>query len=208
MVVLCPLNGLSTQWVSCAGRMRRTCLNPSSHLVVAHRKASRGRMSWTDACGETKKVCSVFFDGEEFWYTVWVVPDEVLARLLPRGDLYIGFEELVGIVLAYTTFRRFLKGCLWTSFQDNMGVLLAVLKGSAGPTALDYNAVIGQFWLSLALDQVGFQCHRVESAANASDQPMRGRLDIVNRFRMRWVDPVVPDWVRSPFSFPDPFAAT
>ena len=149
----------------------------------------------------------MFFDGEAFWYTVWVVPDEVLARLLPRGDLYIGYEELVGLVLTYTTFRRFLTGCLWTSFQDNMGVLSAVLKGSAGPTALDYNAVIGQFWLGLALDQVGFHCHRVESAANASDQPTRDRFEIVNRFQMRWIDPVVPDWVRSPFSFPDPFAA-
>ncbi len=68
--------------------------------------------------------------GAQYFWTRVQTPDHLLQQLLPREDNQIGFQELLGVVLALGTFARSLAGCLWLSFGDNDGVLFALKKGN------------------------------------------------------------------------------
>ena len=56
-------------------------------------------------------------------------PEHVWCLLLDRGDNQIGFQELLGVLLARGTFSHLLRGALWLASVDNDGVLHALTKG-------------------------------------------------------------------------------
>ena len=87
---------------------------------------------------------------------------QVLQDLLPREDEQIGYQELAGLVIALVTFGRLCHGQLVTAWQDNQGVLHAVLSG--GGVAAEINAVVGQLWLYVSGADMSLWLGRVASA--------------------------------------------
>ena len=120
--------------------------------------------------------------------------------MLPREDEQIGYQELAGLVIALVTFQGLCQGQLVTAWQDNQGVLHAVLSG--GGVAAEINAVVGQLWLFVAAADMGLRLGRVPSAANVADGPTRGSLVRVERLEAVWVPPVVPGWLTRPWDHP------
>ena len=104
-------------------------------------------------------------------YTVWRPPESLFFELLERGDNYIGYQELAGVVVALWTFSEFMREELVTFWQDNNAVLYTVLAG--GGRAAEVNTAVGHLWLRIAELQPNFRIGRVESRANVADGPTR-----------------------------------
>ena len=152
-------------------------------------------VTWSDAAGASRWVAAVASVNGEYFWTRMQTPDVVWKLLLDRGDNQIGFQELLGLLLAWGTFHHMLKGALWIAFVDNDGVLHAVTRGGGGgPESF---ACIGKFWLELASSQTDLHCARVESAANIADGPTREQCELVGQLKAKWVPPILPPWVRN-----------
>ena len=169
----------------------------------ANRESKRERrqvISWQDAAGESRWVAAVTcLEGSYFWTRVQT-PQWLWDQLLPRGDAQIGFQELLGVVLALGTFGSQLSGSLWVSFIDNDGVMHALLNG--GGRSPEINSVIGRLWLHLAEADIDLHAARVESAANIADGPTRDYFDNLAAINARFVNPILPDWMHSIWSMP------
>ena len=122
-------------------------------------------------------------------------PQFILDQLLPRGDEQIGFQELLGVLLAAFTFGHLLRGSLWTAFIDNDGVMLALTAGGGGSDEVHY--AIGRLWLYVAEINCDLHALRVESKANIADGPTRDDLSLVNALGARFIPPRLPDWLES-----------
>eukprot|EP00435_Cladocopium_sp_Y103_P039301 s772_g10.t1 len=150
-------------------------------------------ISWSDAAGQSRWVATVVFHNGNFWWTRIRTPHEVWRALLPRQDSQIQFQELLGVLLTWGTFRSLLKGSLWVAFVDNDSILHTITKGSGG--GAEVHLCVGHLWLELAAGQVDLHLARVESAANISDGPTREDLSLLAMLKATWVEPVLPKWV-------------
>ena len=158
-------------------------------------------ITWSDAAGATKWVAAIASVQGQYFWTRLKTPDDVWEQLLDRGDFQIGFQELLGLLLAWGTFGHLLKGACWLAFVDNDGVLHAVMKGGGGgPESF---ACIGHLWLDLAEAQVDLHVGRVESAANPADGPTRDSLALLQRMKAVWMQPRLPSWVQQFWSMPE-----
>ena len=63
------------------------------------------------------------------------VPEELLQAFLPRCDHEIQAQEMLGILLALSTFESELENSYWTVYCDNQAVLNQVLNGNAAAAA-------------------------------------------------------------------------
>ena len=161
-------------------------------------------VAWSDAAGASRKVSAVVHCPVCGWmYTVWHPPDWMFDLLLRRGDHYIGYQELCGVVLIVFTFEAVIRNNALTSWQDNQGVLHTIIHG--GGEAAECNAVIGNLWLTLSRWQVAFRLGRVESRANNADAPSRGCLEWLQERGAVFVEPRMPPWALSPWD--DPLSA-
>ena len=110
-----------------------------------------------------------------------------------RGDAYIGLLELCAVVLLLGTFSEQLRDAVATIFIDSDGVLCGLLKGSLG--APDANWAVGRVWMTLAKLGAQVELGRVESKANISDGPTRGRLRALPPGSAH-VQPSWPPWMK------------
>ena len=107
---------------------------------------------------------------------------------------------MLGTLLAWETFKNKLTGSLWITFQDNIGVLLALIKGgSNGP---EVNLLVGQLWLVLAGARTSFWAARVESKANLADGPTREDLSELEFLGAQYVEPCLPAWSENLWKIP------
>ena len=150
-------------------------------------------VSWSDASGESQWIASVVNYRGRFWWTRSKTPPQVWTQLLNRSDCQIQFQELLGLLLTWGTFRQALSHNRWLAFVDNMSVLHAVTKGSGGGP--EVHLCVGKLWLELATCQVDLHVGRVESKANVSDSPSRDDLSLMALLKATWVEPVFPTWV-------------
>ncbi|CAE8612287.1 unnamed protein product [Polarella glacialis] len=91
------------------------------------------KMAGNDAAGASKWVAAVLWDGAKSLYTRIITPEWLWDQVLDRGDNQIGFQELLGVILAWGTFSHVLQGAaLWTAYVDNDGVLHALANGGGG----------------------------------------------------------------------------
>ena len=139
--------------------------------------------------------------GETFW-TCASVPESAQSFWRPRSDQYIGLLELCAVGLWVGTFGDQLRGSDSTVYVDNDGVLGAFLKGSM--KCPDGNWMIGLVWLQLARLNIRVMFGRVESKANISDGPTRGRQRDIRTIQGQWVSPVWPLWLREWWAVPEP----
>lgn len=86
------------------------------------------------------------------------------------------------------TFEQALSGQLLTAWQDNQGVLHAVLSG--GGIAPEINSVVGRIWM-LAGMQCATRFGRVENRANVADGPTRRCSEWIDKLHAIYVKPVV-----------------
>ena len=150
-------------------------------------------VTWSDAAGASRWVAAVVHVGGRFWWSRLQTPDSVWSLLLDRGDHQIGFQELLGVLFVWETFKDKLKGALWLAFVDNDGVMHALTRGGGGgPESF---ACIGRLWLEVASFQTDLHCARVESASNVADGPTREEFEGVKQLKAEWVPPVIPGWV-------------
>ena len=156
---------------------------------------------WTDASGEGEIMAAVLkLPGETQQEDVWLVtsikmPEFVKNQLHYREDHQIGIQEALGIVLGLTTFQRELNDTLLLDFQDNVGVLGAVLKGSSG--CLELNIIVNHIWVQVAQNKIGLHLARVESKANIADGPTRGRWDLLQKLGAERRQPQWPNWLKA-----------
>ena len=123
------------------------------------------------------------------------------SSFLDRGDFQIGFQELLGLLLAWGKFGHLLNETCWLAFVDNDGVLRAVMRGGGGgPESF---ACVGHLWLDLAEAQVDLRVGRVESAANPADGSTRDSLTLLQRMKAYWMQPRLPSWVQQFWSMPE-----
>jgi hypothetical protein len=158
--------------------------------------------TWSDAAGVSRWVAAVAeVDGKFLWTRVRT-PDCIWDQLLERGDQQIGVQEMLGVALAWGTFRSRLHGALWTAYVDNQGVLGAILKGGSG--APEVNMAVGHLWLDLAACTVGLHVARVESKANVADGPSRDEFSELDRLGATYVEPELPQWAYDLWGMPRP----
>ena len=103
---------------------------------------------WSDASGESRRLAALVQIRDEFFYTALTVPSVVWDSLIPREDNQIGLQELMAVLLGTSTFKEEVQGAKLSSWIDNDGVLLSLLKG--GNRACDANVLIGKWWLDMA----------------------------------------------------------
>ena len=157
-------------------------------------------VSWTDASGESRWVAAVlYYEGTFFWTRVRT-PENVWQMLIQREDHQIGFQEFLGVLLAWTTFKGFLQGSLWIAFVDNDSVLHAITKASGGTA--ETSLCIGRLWLEIAVAGVDLHMGRVESAANVADGPTRDSFRFLADLKATWVEPKLPLWLESFWEIP------
>ena len=157
-------------------------------------------VTWSDAAGATRWVAAIVSVHGQYFWTRLKTPEAIWEQLLDRGDFQIGFQELLGLLLAWGTFGHLLARTCWVAFVDNDGVLHAVMKGGGGgPESF---ACIGHLWLDLAAAQVDLHVGRVESAANPADGPTRDSLEVLQRMKATWMQPRLPSWVQHFWSMP------
>ena len=139
------------------------------------------------------------------WYWTRIqTPDWLWQQLLTREDHQIGFQELLGVLLAMATFMPWLQGKLWTAYLDNDGVLAALVNGAGGGP--EVHMAIGHFWLLMAKMQVGFYGARVESKANLADGPTRDSFEDLGKLGAVFVEPLLPEWLQDmwrPWTYDD-----
>ena len=174
-------------------------LRPLSIFSVFDRER-RQVITWQDAAGASRWVAAVICVQGKYYWTRLKTPEELWKQLQPRDDDQIGFQELLGVLLALGTFTQFLKGSLWVSFIDNMGVMYCVRNatGAAPEIAL----AVGKLWLQLADMQTDLHGARVESKANIADGPTRDDLSYLHQLRAQFVEPALPSWIYNIWEFP------
>ena len=107
--------------------------------VTARRGRASGRprvVTWSDAAGASRWVAAVVQVGGRFWWSRLQTPASVWNLLLDRGDNQIGFQELLGVLFVWETFKHMLQGALWLAFVDNDGVLHSLTRGGGGRTGV------------------------------------------------------------------------
>ena len=160
--------------------------------------------TWSDAAGASQWVAAVLQVGPLWYWTRIQTPDWLWQQLLTREDHQIGFQELLGVLLAMATFMPWLQGKLWTAYLDNDGVLAALVNGAGGGP--EVHMAIGHFWLLMAKMQVGFYGARVESKANLADGPTRDSFEDLGKLGAVFVEPLLPEWLQDmwrPWTYDD-----
>ena len=120
-------------------------------------------------------------------------PNHIWDQLLERGDNQIGFQEMLGVLLTWATFEHILRGCLWTAYCDNDGVLYAVANGGGGGP--ETHVCVGQLWLEIAAACTDLFVARVESKANIADGPTRDFFNHLHELQSQLVEPKLPNWL-------------
>ena len=187
--------------------MKRACRFFKEYLLLgvtskrSARSVRRHINIWSDAAGVSGVVAFVAFIPEVGWlWSRWVTPWGTLDSLLERSDNQIQYQELAGVILSLHTLRRWIAGNLVTMWQDNQAVLHALLGGgSHGP---EVNAVVGRFWIQVAVHDCAVRIGRVESRANLADGPSRNFLSWVHSLRATFIEPDVPYWLVNPWLDP------
>ena len=105
------------------------------------------------------------------------------------------------MLLALGTFSQFLKGTLWVSFIDNMGVMYCVRNATGA--APEVAIAIGKLWLQLGEMQTDLHGARVESKANIADGPTRDDLSFLEKLEAIFVEPVLPAWIYDIWKIPE-----
>ena len=157
------------------------------HFPAAERSHA---VMWTDASGEDGKIAAVVAADGLLFFTHMAVPESFYAQLLERGDNQIGVLEALAVWLGIQTFCHLLRGRTVSLFEDNRGVLFSFLKGSS--RCPETNFMIAKFWLWAALVECHVVLYWVESHANISDGPTRGRVRPLPWNGAVEVDPVLP----------------
>ena len=83
---------------------------------------------------------------------------------------------------------------------DNQGVLGALISGRAGVD--DLNMVVSKTWLMIADAMAALHVVRMESDSNIADGPTREKLEVLQSLNAEFVEPVLPDWLRSLWEWP------
>ena len=153
-------------------------------------------ISWTDAAG-TGELAALLYDQrrDTFVYTTLTCPPVIMDQWLRRGDDYIGLLELVAVVMCLHTWRAELHNKLWTTWQDNAGVMHAVAKGGTSGVLHDANEILNMLWLDVHHNQTGLFVAKVESEANIADEPTREITDIFASLEATWTAPKLPQWL-------------
>ena len=104
-----------------------------------------------------------------------VVPQRVIDQWMPRKT-QICLIELVGVIIAFETFRDYLQGKTVLLFVDAEAVEGALVKGYSARS--DVCELVGLFW-DMALD-LGCSVYidRISTDANCADAPSRNKLEI------------------------------
>ena len=157
-------------------------------------------LAWTDAAGASRKLSAVVCANGQWMYTFVYVPDAVWEQLLPRRDEQISMQEFLAIPLLLSTLHAVLANQLLLLAVDNQGVLGAMVSGRAGVD--DLNMGVGKLWLMIADAGISVHIVRVESKANIADGPSRDYLDLLHELNAVFVDPVLPQWVRTLWQWP------
>ena len=106
--------------------------------LLSHPEAQRSqarRSSASSASVFVRRCWSLFLGSDcdkVARFLLWTrirTPWAVMEQLAEREDSQIGFQELLGIVLALGTFHSMIAGALWVAFCDNDGVTHAITKG-------------------------------------------------------------------------------
>ena len=109
-----------------------------------------------------------------FLYTHAAVPDELVAKWLPRKN-YIQLVELFAGPVAWDTFAPELTGVNVVHWVDNNSALGALVKGYSNVE--DSVRLIGDYWIRVAKARAQCYIDRVESKSNPSDEPSRMKFD-------------------------------
>ena len=124
-------------------------------------------LTWADASGVDCIIAAVIYlKTQDRWYHCYMkVPDHIMSQFLAREDHEIQGQELLGVILAYYSFRHWVAGTYWTIFCDNSSVLNMVLGGAAGASAGDLNTIVGKLWLQLVVDDTRLpECHQRQTS--------------------------------------------
>jgi hypothetical protein len=153
-------------------------------------------ISWTDAAG-TGELAALLYDQrrDTFVYTTLTCPPVIMDQWLRRGDDYIGLLELVAVVMCLHALRAELHNKLWTTWQDNAGVMHALAKGGTSGILHDANEILNMLWLDVHHNQTGLFVAKVESEANIADEPTREITDIFAYLEATWTAPKLPQWL-------------
>ena len=122
------------------------------------------------------------------------------VQLLPRRDNQITMQEFLAVPLLLATFAAPLQHSMALLAVDNQGVLGALISGRAGVD--DLNMAVGKTWLMIADAMAALHVVRVESDSNIADGPTREKLEVLRSLNAEFVEPVLPDWLRSLWEWP------
>ena len=159
-------------------------------------------MIWPDAAGVSRKIAFVAYvwssSGPHWYWSCLPLPRDIWDLLTDRHDEQMQFQEFVGIPIAYSSLA--LRGHLVHQWIDNDSVLWSMLKGSS--RLPEVNAGVARSWTDFRKQQIGWHGSRVTSAANIADGPTRDDLRLVERLGAVFVQPILPEWLRSLWQIP------
>ena len=126
---------------------------------------------FTDAAGETRRICVITFADGARYATDMEVPQDVLWMLRTRNDEQILALEMVAVLVALSSFGDILLEKPVVFHIDNQGVVGMLRAGAA--RAPDHNLMSFSFWSNVASMRIGVWIEWVPSALNIADGPTR-----------------------------------
>ena len=112
-----------------------------------------------------------------------------------RENDQIAWLELVAVIVGMYSFGEYVRDSLLSVYIDNDAVAAMVRNGSADTCAMECDNALGNLWLQAGEWRTSVWAFPVESAANCSDGPTRGRYDTIKKLKAREVPAVVPEWL-------------
>ena len=135
--------------------------------------------------------------GPQWRHSSLVVGPDVM-RLLAQREQYVGQLEVMAGVAAYTSLPEQLRGRDVIHFIDNTGALFGMAKGYSGDD--DSARMIHAFHTVLAAIDCNVWLEYVQSGANISDLPSRGKFELLAEMGSIQFEMVIPpvggDWWR------------
>ena len=145
---------------------------------------------FTDAAGETRRICAMVFSDNQWHACDMQLTDEFLNIFSVRNDEQILGLELVAVLLAIHTFSDLLADKAVFFHIDNESSVHILRNGAA--RAEDHNLLSYSFWTSLCDENINGWLEWVPSHLNIADGPTRCSWEIYDVLRAR-VRPAILD---------------